>query len=132
MRVIAFLLLAVVGCKAQTSSTPTVVSDKMYYIKFDSGSLHFLTGEAAKIEDVAKAYSTMESQQDYVFIFSGVCSESEIKSDSFLGVKRSKVLRDFLAEKYGISKNAIRIADDQIFPNSRKIYGVTYFLQRSP
>jgi uncharacterized membrane protein len=132
MRIITFFLFGIVlESVSQMPSQSTIVSDNLYYVKFDSGSLHISTEEIIKIKDLVEIYSKMESHKEYVFIIYGLCSESEIKSDSFLGVKRSKILRDLFAVNYNINRKSVRIADDQIFPDNRKIYGVAYFLQRS-
>jgi hypothetical protein len=122
---ISILLIALSAFGQSVQRKPTVVRDAFGELNFHESTLDLTEAGSIELEKFSSWY-LLNSKTGLPRVFlSGLVTQTEVAEDSFIGVKRCKVIIDALVGK-GVNTSFFFIANDRI--DTGKKIGVGFVL----
>lgn len=110
---VIFFLFAASGYAQKHKKEPEVFRDAFVQFAFHESSMQLTNDGLQQLIKFSEWYLSNSKDGFYHVYLSGIATESELVTDSFLGVKRCKVILDSLAEN-GIDTGFFFITRDKI------------------
>lgn len=115
----------------QSSKIENIIEvDSIHYFQFGKGSIDLSASGKKKLDAILHLIALNKIDENKrILVLHGIYTEEEEKKDYFIGLKRCKIVIDYLSAKHNFKSDFFEILDSKPYFNNRHVYGVGYYLR---